>query len=108
MRPVTFFLFAKNTYFVVKQVSNCIYGWERKVNVSFFKKRFESGRDINIWVDDPNYGVIIEDDVPVGEPRYSTLKYSEEREVRELVARLCDILKLPKNANLVEIDISFK
>lgn len=76
--------------------------------MSFFKKQPELGRDINLWVDDPNFGCLIEDDVPVGDPRYSALKYSEEREVREMIARLCEILKLPKDIQLIEVDISFK
>lgn len=72
----------------------------------FFKKR--STTDLNIYVDDPNYGVIIQDDVPVGDPCYTSLKSVEEKEVRKIIDRLCKILNLPSDIELLEVDISFK
>ncbi len=74
----------------------------------FFKEPKPRTKNVDIWVDDPRYGVMMQDNVPAGDPGYTQLSYSKEMNVRELVDKLCNALGLPENTKHVEIEISFE
>lgn len=75
----------------------------------FFKEiKPKRAKILSVWVDDPRYGAMIEDNVQKGAPGYTQLKYSDEIEARKLISQLCDILKLPKGLKKIEVEISFE
>lgn len=75
--------------------------------MNLFFKEMTPSKNLSIWVDNPNYGVMLEDN-SADDLGFSQLKYTDELEVRHLVNKLCKLLKLPKEVMHVEIDISFK
>ena len=76
------------------------------MNLFFSEPR--SSKSISIWIDDPRYGVMLEDNVPNDMPSFSRMRYSDEKVVRELIEKLVKKLGLPADISEIELDISFK